>query len=86
MKKIILLALLAMMMVGCYEANAYHSKQIDLVGDYGITTVEYQGCEYVVMQSHFQKHGTLAHKGNCRFCAERRKQELKKLVEQLKYK
>ena len=28
--------------------------------------------------------GKLAHKGNCRFCAERRKQELKELVEQLK--
>lgn len=30
--------------------------------------------------------GTLAHKGNCRFCAERRKQELESLVEQLKEK
>ena len=75
-----------MIMVGCYEANAYRIKKIDLVGDYGITTIEYQGCEYVVMQSHFQKRGILAHKGNCRFCVEHRKQELKEMVEQLKNK
>ena len=84
MKKIILLALAAVIMVGCYQANAYHSKQIDLVGDYRLTTIEYQGCEYVVMQSHWKQHGTLAHKGNCRFCKERRQRELEGIVEELK--
>ena len=29
-------------------------------------------------------YGYLAHKGNCRFCAERRKQELEVLAEQIK--
>ena len=28
--------------------------------------------------------GFLAHKGNCKFCAERRKQELKELIKELK--
>ena len=78
MKKIILLALTALMMIGCYEAKAYHDKQIDLVGNYILSTIEYQGCEYVVMQSHWKQHGTMIHKGNCRFCKERRQKELKK--------
>lgn len=86
MKKIILLALVALMMVGCYKANTYHNKQIDLVCDYRLSTVEYQGCEYVVMQSYYRQHGTMVHKGNCRFCKERRQKELKELVKQLKEK
>ena len=37
-------------------------------------------CEYILWNYR------MAHKGNCCFCAERRKQELKELVEQLKKK
>lgn len=83
-KKIILLVFIVFMMVGCYQAEAYNNKQIDLVGDYKIKTIVYQGCEYVVMDSHYKMHSIVTHKGNCRFCKERRKQELKELVEQLK--
>jgi hypothetical protein len=86
MKKIILLALVTLMMVGCYQAKAYNDKQINLVGDYQVKTIVYQGCEYVVMESNFYKRLVISHKGNCRFCAERRKKELKELVEQLKEK
>lgn len=84
MKKIILLTLTALMMVGCYQTKVNHDKQIDLVSDYRIVTIEYQGCEYVVMQSHWKQHGTMIHKGNCRFCKECREKELKELIEQLK--
>lgn len=86
MKKIILLALTALMMVGCYKAKAYYDKHIDLVGDYNLSTIEYQGCEYVVMQSRWQQHGTMIHKGSCRFCKERRQKELEELVTKLKEK
>jgi uncharacterized protein YcfL len=86
MKKIILLALTALMMVGCYQAKANHDKQTDLVGDYEIKTIVYQGCEYVVIESHFQIHAAITHKGNCKYCEERRKQDLKELVEQIKEK
>lgn len=86
MKKIILLALIALMMVGCYHANAYHDKQIELVSDYRLSTIEYQGCEYVVMQSHWKQHGTMSHKGNCRFCKERRQKELEELITKIKEK
>lgn len=85
-KKIILLALAALMMVGCYQAKAYNDKQIELVSDYRLSTIEYQGCEYVVMQSNWNKHGTMSHKGNCRFCKERRQKELEELIIKLKEK
>jgi len=86
MKTIILLALTTLMMVGCYQSKAYNKKNIELVGGYRLKTIEYQGCEYIVMQSHWKQHGTIIHKGNCRFCAERREQELKELVVQPKEK
>ena len=86
-KKIILLTLAALTMLGCvYEAKAYHDKQIDLVSDYNLSTIEYKGCEYVVMQSHWKQHGTMVHKGNCRFCKERKKKELEELIIKLKEK
>lgn len=84
MKKIILLALTTLMMVLCYQAGAYYKNNIELVGGYRLETIEYQSCEYVVMQSNRKQQGTMIHKGNCRFCKERRQKELKELVEQLK--
>lgn len=38
-------------------------------------------CEYLLRVSFYQ--GYLAHKGNCRFCKERRQKELKELVSKL---
>jgi hypothetical protein len=83
-KKIILLTLVTLMVAGCYQVKDGHSKQINLIGDYQVKTIVYQGCEYVVMESYWYKRSVISHKGNCRFCKERRKQELKELVEQLK--
>ena len=74
MKKIILLALTALIMVGCYPENA---KRIDDVY-YSITV---DSCEYIYCKGRLR-----GHKGNCRFCQERRQKELKELVEQLKEK
>ena len=78
MKKIILLAITAMIMVGCdYNSNSnIDTKTEGFI--YG--TIIIDSCEYI------RGNHRLAHKGNCRFCAERRKQELKELVEQLKEK
>ena len=77
MKKIILLALATLMMVGCDEKNTQPRE----LGGTRIYIVD--SCEYVGMAIG-SRSGVLAHKGNCRFCAERRKQELKELIEQLK--
>ena len=72
MKKIILLALTALMMVGC---NPEGATRIDDVY-YSITV---DSCEYIICKGKLR-----GHKGNCRFCKERRQKELKELVEQLK--
>ena len=85
-KKNFLLVLAVFMMVGCYQAKAYHDKKISLVGDYRLEVIEYQGCEYVVIESYYQKRVAITHKGNCRFCKERRQKELEELVKQLKEK
>lgn len=75
MKKIILIALTILMVVGCrykrIDANTIEASNTVIIVD-GNTL---DSCEY---------YPTYGHKGNCRFCAERRKQELKELVEQLK--
>lgn len=68
MKKIILLALTALMMVGCDN----NGKPL------GYSYIELDSCEYVVGVYQF------AHKGNCRFCEERRQKELEELVIKLK--
>ncbi len=78
MKKIILLALAALMMVGCNKQNPDGS--FDTSRSIDFETIVIDSCEYI------QGWYKLTHKGNCRFCTERRKQELKELIEQLKEK
>ena len=77
MKKLLLLAFAAMMMVGCDQQQYANDMTKD---DFGVCV--YDSCEYLIAAHGYK--GFLAHKGNCKFCAERRKQELKELVEQLK--
>ena len=77
MKKLLLLALTAMIMVGCGEYKGKDQQSISLIG---YSDVEIDSCQYII------GYNVLAHKGNCKYCAERRKQELKELVEQLKNK
>lgn len=104
MKKIILLALTALLMVGCdtrTEEQRYNDylqeqnevkRQIEHQNRWkGYSVIIVDSCEYIVKTIDVApgafsatQSGYLAHKGNCRFCVERRKQELKELVEQLK--
>ena len=86
MKKFILLALATLMIVGCFNDNDEYKApykngglESHMVGA-DMRTVVIDSCEYI--GTRFQ----LAHKGNCRFCAERKKKELNELVEQLKEK
>ena len=77
MKKIILLALSALMIVGgrykITDANIREATNaIVIVDEHTLDS-----CEYYPLQGH---------KGSCRFCKERRKQELKEIVKQLKEK
>lgn len=78
MKKLILLALIALVMVGCetsIERNTSLCRE-------QYSTIIVDSCEYL---SHNQ-HWDMTHKGNCCFCKERRQKELKELVKQLKEK
>lgn len=76
MKKIIPLALTALMMAGCN-----YTRTVRTTSD-GKRVCIIDSCEYITYSNGYGQHYT--HKGNCLFCAERRKQELKELVEQLK--
>jgi hypothetical protein len=76
MKKIIILALIALIMVGCdYNSNSNIDTKTEGV-IYG--TIIIDSCEYI------RGMDKLAHKGNCRFCKERRQKELEELVIKLK--
>lgn len=93
MKKIILLALATLMMVGCdietREHKQEHEQKEQRVFEWNNQVVIIDSCEYISEEM----RGLVEHKGNCRFCKvrdslkwERRKKELKELVEQLKEK
>lgn len=84
MKKIILLALVTLIMLGCEYINDAKIEEAKRSNGFNIVVID--SCEYYEKSTAtgYQGLGYLAHKGNCRFCAERRKQELKELVEQLK--
>ena len=84
MKKLVLLALTAMMMVGCdlSKQELEHNLSVD-----GYILKEIDSCEYFMVHLTNYTHGggfLPVHKNNCKFCAERRKQELKELIEELK--
>lgn len=74
MKKIILLALTALMMVGCEEKYLMRREEI----------VSIDSCQYIVCDAYGGR--AYIHHNNCHFCKERRQKELKGLVEQLKEK
>jgi hypothetical protein len=84
MKKLLLLALTAIMMVGYYNDNDEYKAPYKNGGfsshltGYGLCTVIIDSCEYI------GERYQLAHKGNCRFCKERRQKELEELVIKLK--
>ena len=84
MKKIILLALTTLIMVGCEHKTDAEIEEVKRLHGFSIIVID--SCEYLKNSIHtaYGGFGYFAHKGNCRFCAERRKQELKELIEELK--
>lgn len=85
MKKIILLTLTALMMVGCnieIREQGQKRKKPEPIFEWNNQVVIIDSCEYISEET----RGLVEHKGNCRFCKERRQKELKELVEQLKEK
>lgn len=82
MKKIILLALTVLIMVGC--GNIENGD-----GTYRVATPPnvyiIDSCEYIGYIG-YGSGDIITHKGNCRFCKKCRQKKLKELVEQLKKK
>lgn len=73
-------------MVGCvYKTETEIEEQKRLKG-FDIIVID--SCEYLEKSEALGYHGYgyFAHKGNCRFCQERRQKELKELVIKLKEK
>ena len=86
MKKIILLALTALMMVGCNKNDlrgtvaSIKNKEIKRDG----VIVNIDSCQYIVCDA----YGGWAyiHHNNCKFCKERRQKEMEELAIKLKEK
>lgn len=76
MKKLTLFYFAIMLIVSCAETNSDGSVKLD-VGDNNPKTVVIDNCEYISWG-----YG-MAHKGNCKFCAERHKKEYTQVVDSL---
>ena len=61
-----------------YNSDGSYKTSDKFYADYNVVKID--SCEYI--QSGYR----LTHKGNCKYCTERRKQELKELIEELKKK
>ena len=91
MKKI-LLALTALVMVGCGENENKKEYKFYKKKSCNILCVVIDSCEYIVNTEKYAyaytegNYTTYSHKGNCRFCKERRQKELEELVIKLKEK
>ena len=81
---LILLALTALMMVGCKYRTDAEIEEANRLNGFNIIIVD--SCEYLKSKEPdgYAGYGFFAHKGNCRFCKEQRQKELKELIEQLK--
>lgn len=82
MKKLILLLALAFVMCGC-DLNLENQSQevqrlLDPRIDYDIIIID--SCEYI-RTSGYDTH--YEHKGNCKYCAERRKKEQEELIRKI---
>ena len=76
MKKIILLTLAVLMMAGCSEETDKSTRLVQF------KILQIDSCEYLKVDGYYG----YAHKGNCRFCKERKQKELEELVIKLKEK
>ena len=75
MKKLLLIAFVVLMMVGCDYQNPDGSY--DTSKSLSLETIVIDSCEYI------SGYYRLAHKGNCKFCAKRRERLINNLNKRL---
>lgn len=81
MKKILFTLPLLFAMLLAVSCNNEGTKTSFLTFEHFYSTRTYDSCEYVRYRC--GNFFGLAHKGNCRFCEERRKKEIKETVDKL---
>lgn len=76
MKKIILFALTALIMVGCSDKSDTDDFK----------TIVVDSCEYLYEEvpTSGGVYAVMTHKGNCKFCEKRDKQKIEELIKKLK--
>ena len=77
MKKLILLALTILMMIACDKRMPDGTYRVSS-DTYRVYVID--SCEYLGVLNN-GNGSFIAHKGNCRFCTERRQKELRELLE-----
>jgi len=75
MKKVILLILATLAIVSCEYRTEAEIEEAKRLGGFNIVTVD--SCEYLIKSETggYQGYGYFAHKGNCRYCKERREKK-----------
>ena len=90
MKKFLVLLSFFFVIISCGkqqpDTNVYHEAEITsdvyvVNGKLRLRTVVIDSCEYLIGSGResYAGYGYLSHKGNCKYCAERRKRELQNL-------
>lgn len=54
-----------------YTKVVVYTDQRGLESSVWLKTIEYDGCEYVITE--YDRGYSIAHKGNCKYCEERRR-------------
>lgn len=65
------------MFLGVIASCEDNTEPTGHVNEFSIIDID--SCEYLVLIRPNSYYGVMAHKGNCKYCAERRKKELEKL-------
>lgn len=86
MKHILLISVIILSACTSFFEETRQKDLENSASSFATTTIVINNCEYLYAKEvDFGGHsGYLAHKGNCRFCAKRRQEEIKKLLFQLK--
>ena len=77
MKKIVILIFTVLAIVSCEYRTEEEREEAKRLGGFNIVIVD--SCEYLIKDetAGYSGYGYFAHKGNCRFCKERREKERK---------